>query len=192
MAVACLVVAVPISSSGQADRETWQPPEQILDAIGVRAGMRIGEAGAGLGYFTFPLARRVGDRGVVFANDISTPSLETIRQRAAREGRKNVRTVLGAIEDPLFPERNLDMIIMVYVLHMLERPVPFLRNLRPYLKPEGSLVIIERNTTLERAHFPSFMTTQQILATASEAGFELDRTETFLPRDTIYLYEVRP
>ena len=97
-----------------------------------------------------------------------------------------------ALEAAGVDPKDLDMIVMVYVLHMLERPLPFLRNLRPYLKPGGSLVIIERNATVERAHFPSFMTTRQILATASEAGFELDRTETFLPRDTIYLYKVRP
>jgi len=186
---AWVIVTAPALCFGQMARESWQPPEKILDAIGVRPGMRIGEAGAGQGYFTFPLARRVGSKGVVFANDISASSLDVIRERAAREGLGNIKIVLGEIEDPLFPEKNLDMVVMVYVLHELERPIPFLKNLHSYLKPGGSLVIIERNTTAERAHFPSFMTHRQILETISKTGYELDRTEGFLPRDTIYIYK---
>jgi predicted methyltransferase len=69
-------VAISGVSFGQAEREEWQSPGQIMDAVGVKPGMRIGEAGAGRGYFTFPLARRVGPGGVVFANDISTSSLD--------------------------------------------------------------------------------------------------------------------
>ena len=99
--------------------------------------MRVGEAGAGQGYFTFPLARRVGSKGIVFANDISASSLAVIRERVVREGLGNIKIVMGEIEDPLFPEMNLDMVVMVYVFHMLERPIPFLKNIRSYLKPEG-------------------------------------------------------
>ncbi len=186
-----IVVALPVASFGQADRETWQPPQKILDAIGVKPGMHVGEAGAGRGYFTFPLARRVGPQGMVLANDISTTSLDVIRQRADQEGLKNIKIVVGAVDDPLFPEKNLEMVVMVYVLHMLERPIPFLKNLRTYLKPGGQLVIIERNTSAERAHHPSFMTNREILETVSETGYTLDRTETFLPRDTIYIYKAQ-
>ena len=187
---AWFIVTAPALCSGQIARETWQPPEKILDAIGVRPGMRVGEAGAGQGYFTFPLARRVGSKGIVFANDISALGLDMIRERAAREGLGNIKIVLGEVEDPLFPEKNLDMIVMVYVLHMLERPIPFLKNLHSYLKPGGLLVIIERNTTVERAHYPSFMTSRQILETVGKTGYELDRTENFLPRDNIYIYKM--
>jgi ubiquinone/menaquinone biosynthesis C-methylase UbiE len=191
LVAACVIVTAPALCSGQAARETWQPPEKIMDAIGVRPGMRVGEAGAGRGYFTFPLARRVGSKGVVFANDISTSSLNVIRERAAMEGLGNIQIVVGEVENPLFPERNLDMIVMVYVLHMLERPIPFVKSLHSYLRPGGSLVIIERNTTTERAHSPSFMTNHQILGTMGATGYELDRTETFLPRDTIYIYKAK-
>ena len=130
---ACLALVTPNPSFGQADRETWQPPEKIMDAVGVKPGMKIGEAGAGRGYFTFPLAGRVGAGGLVFANDISTSSLDTIRSRASAEGLDNIRIVVGAVEDPLFPEKDLDMVVMVYVLHMLETPVEFMKNVRKYI-----------------------------------------------------------
>ena len=56
----CLISTFGEPSDRNSERESWQPPEQILDAAGVRAGMKIGEAGAGTGYLTFHLAERVG------------------------------------------------------------------------------------------------------------------------------------
>jgi ubiquinone/menaquinone biosynthesis C-methylase UbiE len=176
---------------GQNDRETWQPPEQIMDSIGVKTGMIIGEAGSGQGYFTFPLARRVGEKGKVYANDISKSALDEIQSRSERENIKNIITVMGETEDPLFPQKNLDMIVMVYVLHMLEKPVEFMENLQKYMKPEAQLVIIERNTNTERAHYPGFMTKKQILDMIEKTSYKLERIETFLPRDAIYIYRLK-
>jgi len=187
----CMIAAISISSDLDADREIWQPPGEIMDAVGVTEGMKIGEAGAGEGYLTFHLAERVGDQGIVYANEISKSDLKTIRSRARRGGVENIVTVLGEIEDPLFPERDLDMVIMVYVLHHLDRPIEFLQNLEGYLKPGAPVVIVEKNTDSHRSHPPEFMTNHQILETIEESGYELERTETFLPRDTIYIYRVR-
>jgi len=175
---------------GQNDRETWQPPEQIMDSIEVKPGMIIGEAGAGQGYFTFYLAQRVGEKGKVYANDISKSSLNDIQSRLKRENISNIITVLGETEDPLFPQKNLDMIVMVYVLHMLEKPLEFMENLKKYMKPETRLVIIERNTNTERAHYPAFMTKKQILDLIEKTDYKLERILTFLPRDAIYIYRL--
>ena len=187
---ACLTAAIAPSFGLDADRESWQPPEQIMDAVGVCAGMKIGEAGAGEGYLTFHLAKRVGEQGIVFANEISEGDLETIRRRAGREGVSNIVPVLGDIDDPLFPEKNLDMVIMVYVLHHLDQPIEFLENLEAYLKPGAPVVIVEKNHDTERTHPPHFMTRNQILDAVEEAEYKLERTEDFLPRDTIYIYLV--
>jgi ubiquinone/menaquinone biosynthesis C-methylase UbiE len=187
---ACLTVLVSTSTSYDPDRETWQPPEQIMDTAGVKPGMKIGEAGAGTGYLTFHLASRIGESGIVYANEISETDLSTIRARAEREGVANIVTVLGEVEDPLFPENDLDMVIMVYVLHHLEHPIAFMRALASYLKPGAPVVIVERNTHQDRSHYPEFMTNDQILETIQQSGFELERTETFLPKDTIYIFKI--
>jgi ubiquinone/menaquinone biosynthesis C-methylase UbiE len=191
LVAACVSATFAFSFDRDEDRESWQPPDEIMDAVGVRPGMRIGEAGAGEGYLTFHLAKRVGDGGVVYANEISESDLETIRDRAQREGVENIVPVLGEIEDPLFPERDLDMVIMVYVLHHLDRPIEFLQSLEAYLSRGAPVVIIEKNHDTERSHPPQFMTRSQILETIEDSGYELERTETFLPRDTIYIYRVR-
>jgi len=173
----------------QIGREEWQPPEIIMDSVGVKPGMVIGEPGAGRGYLTFPLARRVGEEGIIYANDISRQSLDVIENRAKREGIKNIKIIMGEIEDPLFPEKNLDMIIMVYVLHMLDKPLQFMENVKKYMSAETPLVIIERDTKRERAHPPSFMTKAQILETIQKTDYQLVSIKTFLPKDTIYIFK---
>ena len=175
----------------QANREEWQPPEEIMDAIGVKPGMVIGEAGAGRGYMTFPLAKRVGDKGRIYANDISRSALDAIESRAEDEGVGNIVTVMGEIEDPVFPEKDLDMIIMVYVLHMLERPLEFMENLKKYLGEDGRLVIVELNAHNDRGHPPSFMSRKQVIDTIQGTDYILERTETFLPKDTIYVLSAK-
>jgi len=192
--VSCSVVFVLFGSQltfCQADREKWQPPKKIMIAIGVKEGMVIGEAGAGRGWFTFYLAERVGEKGKIYANDISKDRLEYLRNRAQRENVENIEIVLGEVEDPLFPEKNLDMIVMVYVLHMLERPMQFMENLAKYLKKDGKLVIIELNTSEDRGHPPAYMSRNQIIETIQKTNYKLERKETFLPKDTIYILKMK-
>ena len=162
-----------------------------MDAIGVKPGMVIGEPGAGRGYMTFYLAERVGSKGMVYANDISQSALDEIGKRAQREGVENIELVMGEIDDPLFPVDDFDMVIMVYVLHMLEKPLEFMENVKKYMKPDTPLVIIERNAHQDRAHAPSFMSNQQILDTLAETDYVLERTETFLAWDTIYIFKLK-
>ena len=77
------------------------------------------------------------------------------------------------------------------MLHHLDQPIEFLQNLEGYLKPDAPVVIIEKNHNTERSHPPQFMTGRQVLEAIEESGYELEKTETFLPRDTIYIYRVR-
>jgi len=186
-----LLILYPYIIWGQSERETRQPPQKIMDAVGVKPGMIIGEPGAGNGYFTFPLAERTGNTGKVYANEISQRFLDEIQSRAQREKINNIVTVLGDTEDPLFPQKNLDMIIMVLVLHHLEKPLEFMENLKKYMNADTQLVIIERNTQNDRAHYPAFMSKKQILNTMEKTNYELERTETFLSDDTIYIYKLK-
>ena len=120
-------------------------PVTVMDTIGVQAGMVIGEAGAGGGYFTFQLARRVGEEGIVYANDISSSALKDIQRRLKNDGIENIVTVLGQVDDPLFPKPNLDMVFMIAAFHDFEEPVAWLENVKRYMKPKASLVIVEKD-----------------------------------------------
>ena len=169
------------------DRDAWQQPEKVMDVIGIKKKMIIGEPGAGRGYFTFKLAKRVGESGKIYANDIDEFVLEEINSRAKIENIKNITTILGDIDDPLFPEIKMDMIIMVYVLHDLEKPVVFLKNLKSNLKSNAKLVILEQEP--EKTGDYHFLDQQSLLEIAKNAGFKLKKIETFLTKDTLYIFK---
>ncbi len=169
------------------DRDTWQQPEKVMDVIDVKKGMVIGEPGAGEGYFTFKLAKKVGKSGKIYANDINESKLETINERAKTENINNIKTILGNVSDPLFREIKMDMIIMVYVLHDLEKPVEFLKNLKSNLKPKAKLVILEQEP--EKTGDYHFIEQKSLLKIVKDAGFRLHRTETFLAKDNIYIFK---
>ena len=126
------------------DRAAWQKPDQIMDALGIADGAKVADIGAGAGWFTTRLARRVGPNGVVYAQDVQRPMLDAIRRRVQREGLQNVRTVLGEGSSPNLPRRVLDAVLVVDAypeVQVLVR-VTFLKNLALGLKPNGRIGIV--------------------------------------------------
>jgi ubiquinone/menaquinone biosynthesis C-methylase UbiE len=186
-AIESIAGASQVPSGEGGDRDSWQQPEKVINAIGVKAGMTIGEIGAGNGYFTFKMARRVGPTGLIYANDIDQDALRSIEAGARRRKIEHIVTVRGEVADPLFPPGALDLVIMVYVFHDLAKPVELLQNLKPSLKPSASLVILERDPDKMPNARGHFYDKDKLLELASEAGFELVRVETFLSRDNIYI-----
>ena len=124
------------------DRDAWQKPDQIMDALSIADGAAVADIGAGAGWFTIRLARRVGPNGVVFAQDVQRQMLEAIRRRVAREGLRNVATRLGTDSSPNLPAHALDAILVVDVYPEVEDRVTFLRNLAVALKPGGRIGVV--------------------------------------------------
>ncbi len=73
------------------DRDLWQRPDQIMDSLGVADGSVVADIGAGSGWFTIRLARRVGPQGLVYAEDVQKEMINAISRRVSREGLANVR-----------------------------------------------------------------------------------------------------
>jgi len=170
-----------------------QPPDIVLKTIGVKPGMIIGEVGAGRGRYTVHIASRVGPSGRIYANDIDQNILRTLKMRCEGNGFTNVETILGTTTDPKLPPGALDMVIMVNVVHELDKPVELLKNVSPSLKQEGLIVIVEGN--LDKAT-PSdtvgWYTRSKLLKIYNDAGYFLVREETFLPKDNIYFLKRNP
>ena len=96
------------------DRAVWQKPDQIMDALGIADGAKVADIGAGAGWFTMRLARRVGPNGVVYASDVQREMLDVIRRRVAREGLRNVRLLLGEDSSLGLPSpAQLDAVLVV-------------------------------------------------------------------------------
>jgi ubiquinone/menaquinone biosynthesis C-methylase UbiE len=190
-AITTAVVLLSSLSTLWADhRDRYHQPERVMDAVGVEAGMVIGEVGAGRGYFTFKLAERVGDTGMVYANDINRSALGALERRCERDGVTNIETIVGEVEDPRLPEAALDMVFIVNAFHDLERPAALLDNLVPSLKAGARVIIIDRDPEKYRRSYGHFLTQNEVLAIIQESVFELDRVESFLPQHNIYI--IRP
>jgi ubiquinone/menaquinone biosynthesis C-methylase UbiE len=159
-------VAAPVAASPQ-----WHLDiDRAMDVVGVAPGMVVGEAGAGDGYFTVPMARRVGSTGVVYANDINSRSLRLLADSSEREGLTNIHTVVGEIADPRFPRRDLQLVVVVHAFHDFGQPVEWLVTLKRYLRPGGTVAIIDRDP--DQGAESHFWSRSRIEGYAAQAGYE--------------------
>jgi SAM-dependent methyltransferase len=165
------------------DRDLWQLPDQIMDALGIAEGARVADLGAGGGWFTIRLARRVGANGLVFAEDIQPQMLEATMRRVKREGLGNVRPVLGTAEDPRLPAGTLDAVLIVDTYHEIDNRDAMLRNLAKSLKPQGRVGVVDfkRDGLGPGPALEERVDPEQVVRDAEATGLRLVRRETFLP-----------
>ncbi len=164
------------------DRDDWQQPDRVMDALGIADGSRVVDIGAGGGWFTVRLAHRVGPNGVVYAQDIQPQMLESIRRRVVREGLANVETILATPADPRLPP-NLTAVLIVDVYPQMAEPAGTLRHIREALAPGGRLGVIDFRTDGAGGPGPPVenrLDSAVIIKDAAEAGLRLIREETFL------------
>ena len=176
----------------QGYRDSIIQPERVMDSIGLKPGMVIGEVGAGEGYFTFHLSDRVGNNGKIYANDILEKALKKLSDRMKRENIENIETVVGKETDPLFPEKDLDMIFMCYVYHELTKPVEFMKNVKKYLKKDATVVILDLDPDrYSTSHSNHYITKKEVLENMEKSDYKLVKIEDFLSRDNIYIYRAK-
>ena len=163
--------------------------ERAMDVVGVAPGMVVGEAGAGDGYFTLPMARRVGGAGAVYANDISRRALDSLASNARRERLDNVHIVQGDPDDPKFPRRDLELVVIVHAFHDFSQPVEWLENARRYLRPGAAVAIIDRDPS--QGAEGHFWPRERILGYAESAGYEMTKLVDDISRHLIIVIKPR-
>jgi len=124
------------------NRDEWQRPTEVFEAMGVKQGDRVADIGCGSGYFTFRLAKRVGAEGAVYAVDIEPSAIEKVRQRKERESLSQVQPVLSESADPHLPS-DLDSVLIVDSYHEFREYNVMMQAVYRAMKPGGRLVIID-------------------------------------------------
>ncbi|MFC1485516.1 class I SAM-dependent methyltransferase [Candidatus Latescibacterota bacterium] len=190
-AIIALIFTATLSCPVPAQQSSNELREQIVEAAGVEPGMIIGEAGAGSGGYTFTLAERVSASGRIYANDIDRNALAELERRCEDEDVRNITTVVGKIDDPLFPVGDLDMIFMRYVFHHFEEPIFWMKNVIPYMKQGAPMIIVERDTNRSNNGRGHFMSEEEVLEIMAQTDFVLDRVDYRFGVDNIYFFTLK-
>lgn len=174
------------------DRDAYQKPEQVMDALRIGDGSVVADLGAGGGWFTVRLARRVGPNGRVYAEDIQHEMIEAIRRRVERENLSSrVITRLGTPSNPGLPQGALDAVLIVDAYQEMEDKVALLRNVARALKPGGRLGII--NFTREGGGpgppMDERVDPERVMRDADAAGLRLVSREHFLRYQYMLVFE---
>lgn len=135
-------------------RDRLGEAEQVMQLAGVRAGMWVADVGAGQGYYTVRLARAVGTKGRVLAEDIVPEVTDQLSDRVQRERLDNVAVRLGTPNDPQLPAHTFDRIFLVHMYHEVASPYDFLWHMREGLKPDGLVVVVDADRPVSRHGMP--------------------------------------
>ncbi|HSF04162.1 MAG TPA: methyltransferase domain-containing protein [Methylomirabilota bacterium] len=138
-------VASIVSSaySDEATRDTHGEAERVMDRVGIASGTRVADIGAGDGYYTVRLVRRLGFSGRIYATDVEAKYLKRLEERLHREAILGVTLVLGGPGDPRLPPGSIDVAILAHMYHEIARPYEFMYRLRAALAPQARIGIVE-------------------------------------------------
>ncbi len=150
--------------------------ERVMDILGVKEGKSVADIGAGGGWFTVIAARRVGEKGKVYAVDINEESKTFIDERAKREELGNIRTIVSTPDDPMLPKKSVDAVLILNTYHEVSEPIVLLKNLKKSLRKGARVGIIDRDGEGDDHGIDSI----EVVAEAARAGFRLVENHDFV------------
>ncbi len=129
----------------EAKRDEVGEAELLMDWANIKEGMTVADLGAGEGYYTVRLSKKVGDKGRVLAQDIDADVLKRLGERVGRENLNNVAIQKGDVDNPKLPNGSFDKVFMVHMYHEVSEPYAFLWQLHPALAEGGEVVVVDRD-----------------------------------------------
>jgi predicted methyltransferase len=141
--------------STEEERDRKNEAGTVMNHAGIAAGMTVADIGAGEGYYTVRLAKRVGPKGRVLAEDIVSEVIDALSRRVTRENWTNVSVKLGTPDNPKLPPASFDKALMVHMYHEIAEPYAFLWHLYPALKPKGEIIVVESSRTPDKHGMPA-------------------------------------
>jgi ubiquinone/menaquinone biosynthesis C-methylase UbiE len=165
----------PISSRylNEDTRESVGEFETVTRLAEVGPRMSVADLGAGGGYYTVRLSPMVGPKGRVLAEDIVPATIRDLGERVQRERLDNVAIRLGQPNDPELPAGSFDRVFMIHMYHEIAQPYEFLWNLRPALKSDGRVIVVDADRPTDRHGTPPRL----LLCEFSALGYGLTRFE---------------
>jgi len=165
-------------------RESWQRPQEVVKALGLRSDETIADLGAGTGYFARRFAPHVAK---VYAIDIDEKLLKIAKDGAP----PNLETILAAPDDPRLPEGSVDTIFICDTLHHIANRAAYYPKLKKALKPGGRIVNIDFHKKPLPVGPPESMklSEEEVIAEFNAAGFRLSKTLDSLPYQYFLVFQ---
>ena len=135
-------------------RDRLGEAEEVMELAGTKSGMSVADVGAGEGYYTVRLARAVGPKGRVLAEDIVPDLRDALSDRVQRERLDNVAVKLGTPDNPMLPAQSFDRVFLVHMYHEVQSPYAFLWHLRDSVKPDGLVIVVDSKRPIKRHGIP--------------------------------------
>ena len=152
---------------------------RVMDILKISNGKSVADVGAGSGWFTVRAAKRVGDKGQVFAVEINQGYIDHINDRAKKEGFANIKTILATEDNPLLGKQTVDAVLILKTYHEIAQPIRYMKNLRVSLR-DGALVgIIDRNGNGDDHGIKK----EIVVSEAKQAGYLLKDQYDFIKPD---------
>ena len=171
------------------ERDAWQKPHAVIQALALKPDARVADLGAGTGYFSARLANML-PQGLVYAVDIEPDMVRYLEARAKREGLRNLLALAGAPDDPRLPEK-VDLILLVDVYHHIEDRPRYFRKLSGSLRPGGRIAVIDfRLDSPQGPPRAARLAPEAVKAEMQAAGHTLAAEHSFLPHQ--YFLVFRP
>jgi len=126
------------------EREEEEDTDSLLEVLALQPGEVVADIGAGSGYLSWRMARKVGETGKVYAVDIQQEMLDLLmKNMSKRRVQKRVLPVLGTPSDPRLPAASCDTMVMLDVYHEFDHPYEMIERMIGGLKPGGRIVFVE-------------------------------------------------
>lgn len=160
-------------------REVFAGRKEILSALELSPGEAVADIGCGTGLFLEPLSKAVGEKGTVFAVDISPKFIKHLSERAKTESLSNVEVVLGSDRSTLLKPSSIDVALVCDTYHHFEYPQQTLKSIHQSMKDGGLLVVVDfdrvegksRPWTMEHVRAGKEVFRKEI----EEAGFKFEK-----------------
>jgi predicted methyltransferase len=124
-------------------REVFTQRKEIVAACKLKRGMAVADVGAGTGLFTRLFAAEVGDKGKVYAVDISPKFIEHIEETCEKAGIQNVKGIVCKPNSTELPENSVDRVFICDTYHHFEFPFKTMDSIHRALRDGGQVIVVD-------------------------------------------------